>query len=173
MKTWGGGVTLPCACHSSSRSIRLCPNKRPNILLSTRSEVSSSRALYYFFPFSPIRTMRLTMGPNVQFKEVFLTQKYLAIAMEYADGGDMFQHVKNRQGLHEHEVHSPVLFIPQPIPSPPNSGDAWNMGISCGCLTAFSRVYALYPCCSRVDSKGKVLYFDMVYCGMGAYMSVL
>jgi hypothetical protein len=44
----------------------------------------------------------------VQFKEVFLTQKYLAIAMEYADGGDMFQHVKDRQGLHEHEVHTPV-----------------------------------------------------------------
>ena len=47
----------------------------------------------------------LMMHPHIiQFKEVFLTQKYLAIAMEYADGGDMFQHVKNRRGLHEVEV---------------------------------------------------------------------
>ncbi len=47
----------------------------------------------------------LMLHPHIiQFKEVFLTQKYLAIAMEYADGGDMFQHVKNRRGLHEHEA---------------------------------------------------------------------
>ena len=47
----------------------------------------------------------LMLHPHIiQFKEVFLTQKYLAIAMEYADGGDMFQHVKNKRGLHEHEA---------------------------------------------------------------------
>ena len=31
--------------------------------------------------------------------QVFLTPDYLAIAMEYASGGDMFQFVKNRRGL--------------------------------------------------------------------------
>ena len=30
--------------------------------------------------------------------QVFLTPDYLAIAMEYASGGDMFQFVKNRRG---------------------------------------------------------------------------
>ena len=40
----------------------------------------------------------------VQFKEVFLTTDYLAIAMEYAAGGDMFQHVKQKRGLQEVEV---------------------------------------------------------------------
>jgi hypothetical protein len=31
--------------------------------------------------------------------QVFLTQEYLAIVMEYAPGGDMFQYVKTRGGL--------------------------------------------------------------------------
>ena len=54
----------------------------------------------------------LMLHPHIiQFKEVFLTQKYLAIAMEYADGGDMFQHVKNRRGLHEFEVPFSGLAI--------------------------------------------------------------
>lgn len=36
----------------------------------------------------------------VQFKEVFLTPKYLAIVMEYAAGGDMFEYViKNKSSL--------------------------------------------------------------------------
>lgn len=39
----------------------------------------------------------------VQFREVFLTRDHLAIAMEYADGGDMFQHVTKRRGLSEDE----------------------------------------------------------------------
>ncbi|CAK0781057.1 hypothetical protein CVIRNUC_005271 [Coccomyxa viridis] len=40
----------------------------------------------------------------VQFKEVFLTKEYLAIAMEFAAGGDMFQYVKHRGGLEEVEA---------------------------------------------------------------------
>lgn len=45
------------------------------------------------------------MHPHIiQFREVFLTEKYLAIAMEYAAGGDMFQHVKRKGGLHEAEA---------------------------------------------------------------------
>ncbi|CAL8464870.1 g4405 [Coccomyxa elongata] len=40
----------------------------------------------------------------VQFKEAFLTREYLAIAMEYVDGGDMFQYVKVRRGLQETEA---------------------------------------------------------------------
>lgn len=58
----------------------------------------------------------LMLHPHIiQFKEVFLTQKYLAIAMEYADGGDMFQHVKSRRGLLEYEVWS----VRHPLPTSP------------------------------------------------------
>lgn len=39
-----------------------------------------------------------------QFREVFLTPDYLGIAMEYAAGGDMFQHVTNKRGLSEDEA---------------------------------------------------------------------
>jgi serine/threonine protein kinase len=47
-----------------------------------------------------IITRRLS---RVQFREVFLTRDHLAIAMEYAAGGDMFQHVTHRRGLSEDE----------------------------------------------------------------------
>ena len=40
----------------------------------------------------------------IQFREVFLLEDYLGIAMEYAPGGDMFQHVKRKGGLEEPEV---------------------------------------------------------------------
>ncbi len=44
--------------------------------------------------------------------QAFLTREYLAIAMEYVNGGDMFQYVKARKGLQ-------VLLIPIP-PQPPH-----------------------------------------------------
>ncbi|KAK9816390.1 hypothetical protein WJX74_003249 [Apatococcus lobatus] len=48
---------------------------------------------------------RCLMHPHiVQFKEVFLTAQYLAIAMEYAAGGDMFEHVVKKGGLKESEA---------------------------------------------------------------------
>jgi len=37
----------------------------------------------------------------VQFKEVFFTEKYLAIAMEYADQGDLFHYVRDNGRLRE------------------------------------------------------------------------
>lgn len=40
----------------------------------------------------------------VQFKEVFLTDRYLGIAMEYAAGGDMFEYVVRKGGLRESEA---------------------------------------------------------------------
>ncbi|KAK9810659.1 hypothetical protein WJX73_008061 [Symbiochloris irregularis] len=40
----------------------------------------------------------------VRFHEVFLTEEYLAIVMEYMDGGDMFAYVKRRRGLEEDEA---------------------------------------------------------------------
>jgi len=40
----------------------------------------------------------------VRFKEVFLTQEYLAIAMEFGAGGDMFEYVVNKNGLREDEA---------------------------------------------------------------------
>ena len=47
----------------------------------------------------------------IQFKEVFLTPDYLAIVMEYAAGGDMFQHVKRRGGLSEDEASCPATSL--------------------------------------------------------------
>lgn len=40
----------------------------------------------------------------IQYKEVFLTQRYLGIAMEYAAGGDMFEYVVRKGGLRESEA---------------------------------------------------------------------
>jgi serine/threonine-protein kinase SRK2 len=37
-------------------------------------------------------------------EQVFLTQHYLAIAMEFAAGGDMFEHVVKKGGLKESEA---------------------------------------------------------------------
>lgn len=36
--------------------------------------------------------------------QVFLTPRYLAIAMEYVPGGDMFEHVVRKGGLKESEA---------------------------------------------------------------------
>lgn len=45
------------------------------------------------------------MHPHiVQFKEAFLTPHHLAIAMEFAAGGDMFEHVVRKGGLKESEA---------------------------------------------------------------------
>lgn len=40
----------------------------------------------------------------MQFREVFVTPDYLAIVMEYAAGGDMFQLVTSKRGLSENEA---------------------------------------------------------------------
>jgi len=40
----------------------------------------------------------------VRFKEVFMTPDYLAIAMEFAAGGDMFEYVVKKNGLREDEA---------------------------------------------------------------------
>eukprot|EP01023_Acetabularia_acetabulum_P003982 TRINITY_DN1166_c0_g2_i1.p1 TRINITY_DN1166_c0_g2~~TRINITY_DN1166_c0_g2_i1.p1 ORF type:complete len:352 (+),score=48.30 TRINITY_DN1166_c0_g2_i1:107-1162(+) len=48
---------------------------------------------------------RTLIHPHViGFRECFLTQKYLAIVMEYAAGGDMFDFVVKRGGLKEDEA---------------------------------------------------------------------
>jgi serine/threonine-protein kinase SRK2 len=52
-----------------------------------------------------IMNHRSLMHPHIiQFYEVFLTPQYLAIAMEYAAGGDMFEHVVRKGGLKESEA---------------------------------------------------------------------
>lgn len=38
------------------------------------------------------------------YMQVFVTSQYLAIAMEYAAGGDMFEHVVRKGGLKESEA---------------------------------------------------------------------
>lgn len=48
---------------------------------------------------------RMLVHPHiVQFKEVFLTPRYLCIVMEYAPGGDMFEYVVKKNGLKEDEA---------------------------------------------------------------------
>ena len=39
----------------------------------------------------------------VAFREVFLTEEHLGVVMEFVDGGNMFQYVKQRGSLHEDE----------------------------------------------------------------------
>eukprot|EP01023_Acetabularia_acetabulum_P065365 TRINITY_DN8646_c0_g2_i1.p1 TRINITY_DN8646_c0_g2~~TRINITY_DN8646_c0_g2_i1.p1 ORF type:complete len:357 (+),score=52.62 TRINITY_DN8646_c0_g2_i1:350-1420(+) len=48
---------------------------------------------------------RQLLHPHIiQYKEVFLTDKYLSIVMEYAPGGDMFEYVVKKGGLKEEEA---------------------------------------------------------------------
>lgn len=48
---------------------------------------------------------RLLVHPHiVQFREVFLTPTHLAISMEFAPGGDMFEYVVKKNGLREDEA---------------------------------------------------------------------
>eukprot|EP00892_Ulva_mutabilis_P010117 jgi/Ulvmu1/7478/UM037_0021.1 len=51
---------------------------------------------------SEIRNFRLLLHPHiVQLQEVFLTDQFLGIAMEYANGGDTFDYVVQQKGIHE------------------------------------------------------------------------
>jgi len=55
----------------------------------------------------PSRLLQAPLAPArsiVQFKEVFLTPRYLAIAMEFVAGGDMFEYVVRKGGLKESEA---------------------------------------------------------------------
>eukprot|EP01026_Neomeris_dumetosa_P045188 TRINITY_DN3826_c1_g1_i1.p1 TRINITY_DN3826_c1_g1~~TRINITY_DN3826_c1_g1_i1.p1 ORF type:complete len:373 (-),score=56.07 TRINITY_DN3826_c1_g1_i1:667-1695(-) len=48
---------------------------------------------------------RMLIHPHViQFKEVFVTDEYLCIVMEYAAGGDLFDYVAKKGGLKEEEA---------------------------------------------------------------------
>ena len=54
------------------------------------------------------------LHPNiVQLREVFLTADYLAVAMEYADGGDLSEHIDQQyqKGV-SGTSHNPVLTHP-------------------------------------------------------------
>ena len=58
----------------------------------------------------------------IQFKEIFLTPTHLAIAMEYAPGGDMFQYVKRSSGLKvASRAQLSQLSYSEISPAPPNS----------------------------------------------------
>ena len=46
----------------------------------------------------------MVKGPTPARVQVFLTSRYLAIAMEYVPGGDMFEHVVRKGGLKESET---------------------------------------------------------------------
>eukprot|EP01025_Chloroclados_australasicus_P025094 TRINITY_DN2508_c0_g2_i1.p1 TRINITY_DN2508_c0_g2~~TRINITY_DN2508_c0_g2_i1.p1 ORF type:complete len:355 (-),score=41.31 TRINITY_DN2508_c0_g2_i1:3034-4098(-) len=52
-----------------------------------------------------LQNHRLLIHPHVvQFKEAFVTDEFLGIAMEYAAGGDLFDYVVKRGGLKEDEA---------------------------------------------------------------------
>lgn len=78
--------------------------------------------------------------------QVFLTSRYLAIAMEYVAGGDMFEYVVRKGGLKESEAR---WFFQQliigvdylhrmvyPRDSPAASVD--NTTVHCACFTALA-----------------------------------
>ena len=49
-----------------------------------------------------VRQCRLLLHPHiVQLQEVFLTEHFLGIAMEYANGGDTFDYVVQQKGIQE------------------------------------------------------------------------
>ncbi len=97
-------VRAGCAAAvSPRRSLQRVP--RPAALQAVPCSAAARPALAAPGPAS--RCGQPTLGAPrsvVQFKEVFLTPEYLAIAMEYAAGGDMFQYVKQRGGLEEAEA---------------------------------------------------------------------
>jgi len=82
--------------------------------------------------------------PDLSRMQVFVTQQYLAIAMEYAAGGDMFEHVVRKGGLKESEarwffqqllvgvdyVHRMVSFRHQKVFT--NSKQQLSAGLSAG-----------------------------------------
>jgi serine/threonine-protein kinase SRK2 len=54
---------------------------------------------------SPAGTDRTRAShPRPRRVQVFLTEHYLGIAMEYANGGDSFEYVRKKGGLHENEA---------------------------------------------------------------------
>jgi hypothetical protein len=60
--------------------------------------------------------------------QVFLTQQYLGIAMEFASGGDMFEYVVKKNGLREEEAR---WFFQQLI-----VGLDYCHRMVCGCTSA-------------------------------------
>lgn len=75
----------------------------------------------------------------IQFKEVFLTTHHLAIVMEFAPGGDMFQFVKASGGLKVGASSRRVTFV-----------SSQCQPVLCGlCRTVLPVNVGLYTCCGE------------------------
>uniref|UniRef100_A0A7S3QM01 Protein kinase domain-containing protein n=1 Tax=Dunaliella tertiolecta TaxID=3047 RepID=A0A7S3QM01_DUNTE len=83
--------------------VQLCKDKTTNELVAIKFIERGDKVTKYVE--REIVNHRTLMHPHiVQFKEVFLTPVYLAIAMEFAPGGDMFEYVVKKNGLREDEA---------------------------------------------------------------------
>ena len=84
----------PCGLNFNYRGSRNCNNH----LLLENIQVTK------YVEREIINHRQLVHPHIIQFKEIFLTQHYLCIAMEYAAGGDMFEYVVRKGGLRESEA---------------------------------------------------------------------
>lgn len=94
-------VLRPCTAAGNKRSIDIRTRtlrQLPTALLGCRGQVTK-------YVEREILNHRLLRHPHIiKFREVFLTPQHLAIAMEYAPGGDTFEYVVKRGGLREDEA---------------------------------------------------------------------
>ena len=105
--------------------------------------------------------------PDISCMQVFVTQQYLAIAMEYAAGGDMFEHVVRKGGLKESEarwffqqllvgvdyVHRMVSFRHQQVHT--NSRQQLLAGLSAGAQMPHASVPFSKTCGAGTAPVGK------------------
>ena len=68
----------------------------------------------------PLQNQRMcALHPNiVQLREVFLTADYLAVAMEYADGGDLSEHIDQQYQKGVSSADFGVCWILRIVPAP-------------------------------------------------------
>jgi len=115
--------------------------------------------------------------PHISCLQVFVTQQYLAIAMEYAAGGDMFEHVVRKGGLKESEarwffqqllvgvdyVHRMVSFRHQNVHT--NSRQQLSCGLSAGAHMSHASVPSSKDCGASIALFSKLITFPFPFAG--------
>ncbi|CAK0781377.1 hypothetical protein CVIRNUC_005358 [Coccomyxa viridis] len=84
--------------------VQLCRNKRSGQLVAIKFLERGRNKITKHVEREVICHSNFCHPHVIQFKEIFLTPTHLAIAMEYAPGGDMFQFVKRSSGLKEEDA---------------------------------------------------------------------
>jgi len=115
--------------------------------------------------------------PRISCMQVFVTQQYLAIAMEYAAGGDMFEHVVRKGGLKESEarwffqqllvgvdyVHRMVSFRHRKVDT--NSRQQLSCGSSAGAQMSHASVPSSKNCGASTALFSKLIAFPFPSAG--------